>query len=214
MESIAPQVEFVGFPKIARLSREAVVTEKIDGTSGCVYIVEQDGYALEDAVYQSDGLAMYVGSRKRWITPEQDNYGFAAWCRDHGDELLALGPGRHFGEWWGQGIQRRYGLTEKRFSLFNTIRWCLHGSEPQRIPTGDPRQEKYQERLPACCGLVPVLYRGPFSTMAADDCLNDLRTYGSVAAPGFPNPEGVVVYHIAANVAFKKTLGDDGHKGA
>jgi len=205
--------EFTGFPKIARMSR-AIVTEKIDGTNAQVYIVEQDGYALEGVVYESGGLAMYVGSRKRWITPEHDNFGFAAWCLEHGDELLQLGPGRHFGEWWGQGIQRGYGLKEKRFSLFNTIRWCLHDEEPQRIVTGNPTQEKYQERLPACCGLVPILYQGPFDTVMIDDVLGRLESCGSMAAPGFSSPEGVVVYHIAANTAFKKTLGDDGHKGA
>jgi len=35
--------EFVGFPKIARISREIVVTEKIDGTNACVYIPEVEG---------------------------------------------------------------------------------------------------------------------------------------------------------------------------
>ena len=27
------------------------------------------------------------------------------------------------------------------------------------------------------------------------------------------NPEGIVVFHIAGNVGFKKTLGSDGAKG-
>ncbi|MCJ7726507.1 MAG: hypothetical protein MUP76_09000, partial [Acidimicrobiia bacterium] len=46
----------------------------------------------------------------RWITPEVDNYGFARWVKDHEEELrTGLGAGLHFGEWWGQGIQRRYG---------------------------------------------------------------------------------------------------------
>ena len=31
--------EFMGFPKIARYSREVIVTEKIDGTNACIYIV-------------------------------------------------------------------------------------------------------------------------------------------------------------------------------
>ena len=207
-------MDFVGFPKIARLSREMIITEKIDGTSGCVCIVEQDGYEAEGAVYQSDGLAMYVGSRKRWITPKTDNHGFAAWAHEHGDELLALGPGRHFGEWWGQGIQRGYGLKEKRFSLFNVTRWCLHDNEPQRIVTGDPRQEKYQEKLPACCGLVPILSRGSFSTLLALAALEDLERHGSYAVPGFLQPEGIVVYHVAGNVCFKKTIVGDERKGA
>lgn len=37
---------------------------------------------------------------------------------------------------------------------------------------------------------------------------------GSVASLGFMNPEGIVIFHTAGNVAFKKTFGNDGHKGA
>ena len=55
--------EFIPFPKIARLSRLAIVTEKIDGTNAQVTITE-------------DG-DIFAGSRSRWITPEDDNYGFA-----------------------------------------------------------------------------------------------------------------------------------------
>ena len=178
------------------------MTEKIDGTSGCIFI--------------SDDGDMYVGSRTRWITPEADNHGFARWAFDHVLELHSgLGPGRHFGEWWGSGINRGYGLPkgEKRFSLFNTIRWCLYGQEPQPIQTGDPRMVKMQDILPSCCSLVPVLYRGIFDTHIADNCLNELAQTGSKAAPGFMKPEGIVVYHVPGNAGFKKTLGDDGHKG-
>ena len=167
--------EFTEFPKMARLSREVVVTEKIDGTNAQVF-VDEDGTIL-------------AGSRSRWITPENDNFGFAAWVRDHADELRELGPGRHFGEWWGAGIQRRYGLADKRFSLFNVLRW------------GEAR--------PACCGVVPVLYRGPFDTARIDDTLATLAEEGSVAAPGFMKPEGIVVFHIAGNVGFKKTIEKD-----
>ena len=127
----------------------------------------------------------------------------------HRDELLTLGPGRHFGEWWGAGIQRRYGLTEKRWSLFNVGRWALHGTEPKQIATADPRVTKTQDVLPPCCGLVPVLYQGAFDTAAIDGVLNSLRENGSVAAPGFMKPEGVVVFHVAGNVGFKKTLERD-----
>jgi len=73
----------------------------------------------------------------------------------------------------------------------------------------DPRIEKWQDVLPACCGLVPVLYRGIFDTLIADEMLADLRRLGSKAAPGFMNPEGIVVFHTAANVGFKKTIEKD-----
>jgi hypothetical protein len=187
---------FEGFPKMARLSRECIITEKIDGTNAQILITE-------------DG-EMLVGSRTRWITPEQDNFGFARWVMEHRDELMQLGPGRHFGEWWGQGIQRKYGMTERRWSLFNVARWCLYGETPQTIPTADFCNVKMQDVLPPCCHLVPVLRRGMFSTDMAESALNELLVRGSVAAPGFMRPEGIVVFHVAGNVGFKKTLENDG----
>jgi hypothetical protein len=195
-------MEFVEFSKMARLSRECIVTEKIDGTNACIKITEDGGFL--------------TGSRTRWITPGDDNYGFSAWAHKHITELMALGPGTHFGEWWGSGCQRGYGLTngEKRWSLFNVARWCLAGETPQRIPTGDPRIEKYQEVLPECCHLVPVLYRGVFDTFHVENALSVLKVFGSKASPGFMRPEGVVCYHIAGNVGFKKTIEkDDEYKG-
>jgi hypothetical protein len=43
--------------------------------------------------------------------------------------------------------------------------------------------------------------------------MNQLQSFGSVAAPGFRNPEGIIVYHVAAGIGFKKTF-DDTPKGA
>lgn len=170
-------VEFEQFQKIARLSRECTITEKIDGTNGCIYIGD-DGEFL-------------VGSRTRWITPLDDNFNFSGWCHMKRDELMKLGPGRHFGEWWGAGIQRRYDLTEKRFSLFNTHKWSDAAARPE------------------CCNVVPVLYQGLFSQQAVDDALAMLAAEGSKAAPGFMNPEGIIIYHHAAGLYFKKTLTKD-----
>src|SRR5687767_11177216 len=101
--------EFREFQKIARLNRAVIVTEKIDGTNGCVVVSE-------------DGLTVTAQSRSTIITPQNDNFGFAKWVQDNAEELKQLGPGYHYGEWWGCGIQRKYGLDEKRFSLFNVSR--------------------------------------------------------------------------------------------
>jgi hypothetical protein len=57
--------------------------------------------------------------------------------------------------------------------------------------------------------VVPVLIRETFNTEAIQRCLEVLREHGSYAAPGFMKPEGVVVYHIAGGVGFKKTLDKD-----
>ena len=183
-------VPFEAFPSIARLSRNCVITEKLDGTNAQVCVLE-DGRVL-------------AGSRSRWITPEADNMGFARWVAEAADELRAgLGIGAHFGEWWGSGIQRRYGLTEKRFSLFNVARW------------GDDRDRtKYPEDRPACCHVVPVLARALFDTRTIETWLTNLMVQGSFAAPGFMDPEGIVIYHEASRSLFKKTLKGDGHKGA
>jgi hypothetical protein len=39
--------------------------------------------------------------------------------------------------------------------------------------------------------------------------LDTLRVEGSVAAPGYMNPEGVVLYHAASKGLFKVTLDHD-----
>lgn len=174
-------MEFEEFDSIKRLSRAMVVTEKIDGTNAQICIGEDGDF--------------FAGSRTRWLKLAEDNFGFAKWAYDHMDELRdGLGVGRHYGEWWGQGIQRKYGLDERRFSLFNTGRW------------GD-------ETKPECCHVVPVLFEGPFETEQVDVILRELHAEGSVASPGFMKPEGVVVWHTHARVLMKKTLDhNDDHK--
>jgi hypothetical protein len=176
--------EFRPFSKIPRLNREVIVTEKIDGTNAVVYVSD-------------DSAIVAAGSRTRWITPQSDNFGFAAWVAAHEEELrTGLGPGLHFGEWWGAGIQRRYGLTEKRFSLFNTHRWSDAATRH------------------ACCGVVPVLATGIDIRSTTEHALARLRLEGSLAAPGFANPEGVVAFHTASGALFKVTLeGDEAPKG-
>jgi hypothetical protein len=195
LNATAIRAPFTPFPSISRLSREMVVTEKLDGTNAQIH-------------FDYNGV-MCVGSRTRWIMPDDDNYGFARWAYAHEDELRALGPGSHFGEWWGQGIQRKYGLDEKRFSLFNTGRW----TSPNNIlepANGDTRCIEVP-----CCHVVPVLYRGTFDTTWVDTALYALQRLGSAAALGYMNPEGVVVYHEKSRTLFKKTLDkNDGHKGS
>jgi len=180
--------DFQDFPKMARWSREVIVTEKIDGTNAQVFIGE-DGEFL-------------TGSRTRWITPEDDNYGFARWAHEHKESLLTLGPGRHFGEWWGSGIQRKYGVADKRFSLFNVGRWF----DPNDC---DGEDIEGRVAVPPCCRVVPILARGMQSPGLIETCIDLLTQRGSMAAPGFMDPEGVVLFHTAGNVGFKKTIKKD-----
>jgi hypothetical protein len=211
-------LQFGGFPKMARLTRRAVVTEKIDGSNAQIYIVPKPILVsdISGVTAVTDTHLLYAGSRNRWITPRDDNFGFAAWVHQNAEELQQLGAGRHFGEWWGSGIQRGYGYKkgERFFSLFNAQRWVPAHMPLGHIPTLDPRAEPVlQQHAPACCRVVPVLYDGTFCTQVVEACMGALRAGGSIAEPGFMNPEGLVVYHVAAGVGFKKTLNGDDAKG-
>jgi hypothetical protein len=199
-------MDFIKWSKIPRLSRDMIVTEKLDGTNAQICIEHQaliPGWEDDEHGIEVGDLVMYVGSRKRWLSLHKDNYGFFKWAVMNKNSLAGLGPGRHYGEWWGHGIQRKYGMTSKVFSLFNTSQW--HNNEATHPA---------QLEAPDCCSVVPVLYAGPFSVDTVDHTLEQLQTFGSIASPGFMNPEGVVVFHVAANKMFKKTIeNDDQHKG-
>lgn len=203
-------MDFPAFGSIPRLNRDITLTEKIDGTNGLIYIYEGGddtenvpsigSMALPSVpeVFEGGQFLVAAGSRSRWITPEMDNHGFARWVRDNAESLVMdLGPGLHYGEWWGSGIQRGYGLQkgEKRFSLFNSFRWT---------PVAD-------DFLTPSLDVVPVLAfdNGRALNVIVEQTLASLRDKGSVAAPGFMRPEGVIIYHRAANSYFKVTLDKD-----
>ena len=178
--NIAP--EFQAWPKTPRLFRDMIVTEKLDGTNAAV-IVTEDG-------------AVAAQSRKRLIAPGKttDNYGFASWVEQNAEQLRALGPGRHFGEWYGAGIQHGYGLEpgDRRFALFNPYR--------------------YRDCLPVVSGLcqvVPVVWVGGFCTATVRASLARLSEHGSFAVPGFMRPEGVCIYHTASGRTYKALLDSD-----
>jgi hypothetical protein len=195
-------MNFEAFPKIPRLSRPIIITEKIDGSNGQLYIQSHEEFNVEngyDAEKDANTIVnndwvMRVGSRKRWLDASKagDHFGFFKWAVVNFAELcLGLGPGRHYGEWWGQGIQRGYGLDEKRFSLFNTYRWN-------------------KDTKPECCHTVPVLDEcAVFNSQVIEITLNMLKLSGSRAAPGFAKPEGIVVYHPHGNILMKKTFEGD-----
>lgn len=159
-------IPFKAWPKIPRFQNETfTITEKIDGTNACVAIYYDCGHHTGGAVHK----IVQAQSRTKIITPgkQTDNYGFAQWVKDNEQDLLKLGEGYHYGEWWGNGIQRGYDQTQKRFSLFS---WWL-------------------DEIPECCERVPVFSKGTTIAEAVDQLVKE----GSKAAPGFMRPEGLVV---------------------
>lgn len=161
-------MEFKPWPKIVRIEnkRAPVFTEKLDGTNACIAIGEDGSFHCQ--------------SRNKIIGIHDDNYGFANWVEANKEEVLKLGPGYHFGEWWGFGIQRGYGMTEKKFSLFNTRRWGEHNPPPAGI------------------GVVPMI-----RASSIEEAKEILVSNGSFAAPGFMNVEGLVMYEPDTDTCFK-----------
>lgn len=209
---------FEAWPKIPRWNREVVVTEKIDGTNAAI-IIEDRGDEIHPTVLAAftmpdeqgnDGFyAVYAQSRTRLLTLEADNFGFARWVQENARPLVKLlGGGRHFGEWYGRGIQRGYNLDHRRFALFNTSRW---GGEQMCIDPDHPEQISLD--LPV--DVVPVLGTTPAPCpVMAEEYVRKLRNEGSAMVPGYMKPEGIVLWHTAARQAFKVLVeGDECPKG-
>jgi len=204
-------MEFQKFKKIPRLSRNCIITEKIDGTNASIVIKSYSFLDVSDCQFitkyalnlpedfnegtfnfSEQDLFLFAGSKSRWLDTSSngDNYGFAKWVKENAEELLKLGGGIHYGEWYGKRIQRNYGLNEKRFALFNVGKWD-------------------DENKPNCCEVVPIIAEGIFDTDLINASLHSLIDTGSYIVPGFKNPEGIIIYHKASGQLFKKTIEND-----
>lgn len=200
--------DFIPYPKTPRLRREVVITEKLDGTNAAVRIVPTYRSDLGDysegdwtfVVVDGQQYGLCAQSRKRVITPEDDNHGFAKWAHVNARGLVeTVGEGVHFGEWWGSGVNRGYGLEkgEKRFSLFNVKRWAdIVAVQEDTTPVPGLR-------------VVPTLATGVLSDDLIDNTVEYLRTTGSSAAYGFMNPEGIIVFHTQSRNVYKVLLEQD-----
>ena len=199
--------DFEKFPKIPRTGNfKYLVTEKIDGTNAQVSIekigsIEEYGEYIdtESCCVSLEKFTYHVqaGSRNRWITPGNDNFGFASYVWKNAKELLKLGPGRHFGEWYGKGIQRGYGLEEKRFALFNAGRWT---------EVKEMTELGITDAFPSCnVDVVPIL--GNLSgDIKFQPIMEDLHKNGSYLVPGFLNPEGIIIHNSKHGFTFKETF--------
>jgi hypothetical protein len=220
--------DFKAWPKIGRLNRNIIITEKLDGTNAAVVIWQEREPDPFTGKTDSTSTGKLTGrfeiaaqSRTRMLAPGRDNAGFGQWVQDNKDALIyALGEGTHFGEWWGKGIQRGYGAEGKTFSLFNTFKWF-------QTELGHPWQltEELQSirEQGVAISVVPVLYEGPWMNVIGfkdepesrrmrfvpEFMIEWLRKEGSIAAPGHA-AEGIVVFHAASGSLFKATIDNDG----
>jgi hypothetical protein len=199
-------IDFTPWPKIPRINQEEItITEKIDGTNAAVGIREietldgaQQPHEWTVGVVEGKLFAVRAQSRKRFITPDTDNYGFADWVSRNVLRLIeGLGEGLHFGEWWGEGIQKnRYNVERKYFSLFNTYRWDADSlAEAGLLDVG--------------VRVVPELIKTGIEGLPhrLSTAKQILQSNGSLAAKGEGatcyDPEGVVLHFRRGDAPFK-----------
>jgi hypothetical protein len=185
-------MDFKSFPDVKQIGKAAItITQKLHGTNA--QIVVYPTHIVPEGT-PADGREIPVtyevkaGSRNRWLTTEDDNFGFAKYVEENKQEIIEkLGEGTWYGEWVGPGINSSEGLKEKVFAIFNIAR-----IEDRPLP-------------PRMVG-VPLLYKGSFSSEAIDAAFNDLRENGSKLVPGYKSPEGIVIHLLGTDLRFKKVF--------
>jgi hypothetical protein len=188
--------EFKGWGSTTRENKNKTITEKLDGTNACVVI------------YNGKVTAQ---SRKRIVTPDDDNYGFAKWVDKNKEALLnTLGYGYHYGEWYGEGIQKNpLGIEGKRFALFHATKYTEgNGFDLSRVQGLET---------------VPLLHHGQCDVWTIPHIMQELEEYGSKVEgakvvgqietfPGFAihaKAEGIIVWNNETKTRTKILLEND-----
>ncbi len=183
--------KFPKYPKTQRLENETItISEKIDGTNGLIRICP--------APWEGGRRDIIAGSRSKWLIPGKtrswDNHGFGQWVEDNRQELYKLPDGDHYGEWYGRGINRGYGLKEKRFMLFNRDRY----GDLEDFPNGVE---------------VETVLSSNIGVKELSDVLHvlteRLMKSGSEHVPGFAKPEGVILRFKLAGKVYKQVFDYD-----
>lgn len=202
------------------------VYEKIDGTNGCVIVqrvgLTDLGMVPKDAVAVLDdsqefGYWVRAQSRSRIITPGNDNFGFAKWVHDNSWALAhVLDQGYHYGEWFGEGIQKNpLGIEGRRFYLFHAWYWA----RPENAL-------KLSQSGVTGLGHVPVLHdpdtHGEATWETIPAIMDDLAWYGTKVegavgvVSGYAHepdtmarPEGIIVWHKDTQQKYKILLDND-----
>ena len=179
--------EFRKWGSTPRWHNGMTITEKINGTNGGIII------------YNGQVKAQ---SRKRIITPDDDNFGFARWVYDNAGALMdTLGYGYHYGEWFGEGIQKNpLGIEGKRFALFHATKYTpANGYDLEQVDNLET---------------VPLLHHGQATVWTIPDILADLVAGSKVVgAKEGAESEGIIVWHKETQQKYKILLtNDDVHK--
>lgn len=190
-------MKYPSFNKIERLENiYCIISEKIDGTNGLIEIN-----------YDS----VKFGSKNRYLESHEDNAGFMNFYSYHknifintakelnekeieisGETLTKyeeIYPIHIYGEWFGKGIQRGYGLDKKFFMPFNP----------------EYAELLIEHEVPHIVRPY-ILYEGKFSEKVATSSMHFLKEEGSYVIPKYMKPEGIVIYFPKYNFYLKDTF--------
>lgn len=164
---------FKKWPKIARYTKpmRGHITEKMDGSNACIIV--------------QDGKVVGCQSRKRIITPDEDNFGFARWVYNNANYLKGLGDGYHYGEWCGPKINgNRHNLDMNTFFLFSWYREEELGRPVDNLE------------------YVRLLHEGDIDPDTVTTAMEDLLF---ISAHEDYIPEGIVIYYSDYKFHLKHT---------
>ena len=228
--------QFKSWGSTPRFHKGLHITEKIDGTNagvsvqgvswGVVHTPPADAILVNSTKLDVNGIPecsylVRAQSRKRIITPDNDNFGFAKWVWENAEGLAnLLGFGYHYGEWYGEGIQKNpLAVQGRRWALFNTWHWTRKENLDRLVDADIPGLT-----------LVPVLHDeqrdGPADFTTIPDIMEELALYGSKADGAamvkegydwendrYAEPEGIIVWQRETRQRYKILLReDDKHK--
>ncbi|PZD72388.1 Phenylalanine--tRNA ligase beta subunit [Acaryochloris thomasi RCC1774] len=150
-KSVAQSVQLQRWPSMELLYNVRRNLIALDATPVVTYRakIKLDGTNAGVQVF-SDGRVA-AQSRSQIITPGDDNMGFAHWVSQHIDYFARLAGREHltlFGEWCGQGIQKRTAISQIDRKIFAVFAVQTGGVENE-VAKLEVDPEKIAELLPA-----------------------------------------------------------------
>lgn len=110
---------------------------KLDGTNAGVQLLADGRFVAQ--------------SRSRLLTPSDDNYQFASWVSENEEYFRqlaqSLGPAIVFGEWCGQGIQKKVAISSIGRRIFAVFA-IQYGDHQTSQATIDIEPARLREKLP------------------------------------------------------------------
>ncbi len=131
-KSVAQPAQMQRWPSVELLHNVRRSLIAVEATPVVIYRakIKLDGTNAGVQVFADGRVA--AQSRSQVITSDNDNMGFAQWVSQHVDYFAQLAGGEHltiFGEWCGQGIQKRTAISQLDLRIFAVFAVQMGGVE-------------------------------------------------------------------------------------